>query len=116
MFDEAPVQIAAWFGCLAFGLMICNEGGKFLDRMRGKSPHPANEVLGAHSAEVTRRVEDLERDNKAVWEKMEADRIESKDAFIRLSETIGGLKSSVENISSQTSLLNLKLDNLTRRP
>ena len=115
MFDEAPVQIAAWFGCLAFGLMICNEGGKFLDRMRGKSPHPANEVLGAHSAEVTRRVEHLEHENAKVWAKMESDRIEAKDAFTGMAKEIGSLKSSVDNCATQSALLSVKLDNLIVR-
>jgi hypothetical protein len=41
---NAPVEIAAWLGCLAFGLMLFNEGAKLVDRVRG---NPGAAAAGA---------------------------------------------------------------------
>ena len=76
MIDTVPVQMAGWLGCLAFGLMLFNEGAKFVERIRGKRPHPPNEQLDLSVSQMERRVSRLEEDSSKVWTKMEADKTE----------------------------------------
>jgi hypothetical protein len=120
---NAPVQIAAWLGCLAFGLMLFNEGAKFVDRIRGKAPHPPNEQLEFSVAVMDRRVSKLEEDSARIWGKMEADKTEILRAgelraeklhnrINPLAESLEGLKSAVELNNQQTVLFGAKLDRL----
>jgi hypothetical protein len=76
MIDTVPVEIAAWLGCLAFILLLLNEGVKFTDRLRGKTPHPPNEQLSVSMSEIERRVAKLEHSNIKIWAKMETDKNE----------------------------------------
>jgi hypothetical protein len=118
-----PAQIAAWLGCLAFGLMLFNEGAKFVDRIRGKAPHPPNEQLEFSVAAMDRRVCKLEEESAKIWAKMEADKSEILRAgelrgeklhnrINPLAESIEGLKSAMELNNQQTVLFGAKLDRL----
>jgi hypothetical protein len=118
-----PVQIAAWLGCLAFGLMLFNEGAKFVDRIRGKAPHPPNEQLEFSVAAMDRRVCKLEEESAKIRAKMEADKSEILRAgelraeklhnrINPLAESIEGLKSAMELNNQQTVLFGAKLDRL----
>jgi hypothetical protein len=126
METTVPVQIAAWLGCLAFGLMLFNEGAKFIDRVRGKTPHPPNEQLDFSLTTLDKRVTKLENDAVEVWAKMEADKTEILRAgelraeklhhrINPIAEGLEGLKSSVDLNNQQTVLLNAKLDRLIER-
>ena len=118
-----PVQIAAWLGCLAFGLMLFNEGSKFVERIRGKAPHPPNEQLEFSVAAMDRRVCKLEEESGKIWAKMEADKSEIllagelraeklHNRINPLAESIEGLKSAMELNNQQTVLFGAKLDRL----
>ena len=120
---NAPVEIAAWLGCLAFGLMLFNEGSKFVDRIRGKTPQPPNEQLEFSVTAMDRRVCRLEEDSARIWAKMEADKAEMLRAgearceklhnrINPIAEGMEGLKSAVELNNQQTVLLGAKLDRL----
>jgi hypothetical protein len=120
---NAPVEIAAWLGCLAFGLMLFNEGSKFVDRIRGKTPQPPNEQLEFSVTAMDRRVSRLEEDSAKIWGKMEADKAEMLRAgearaeklhgrINPIAEGMEGLKSAVDLNNQQTVLLGAKLDRL----
>jgi len=120
---HAPVEIAAWLGCLAFGLMLFNEGSKFVDRIRGKSPQPPNEQLEFSVTAIDRRVCRLEEDSIKIWAKMEADKTEIllagevraeklHNRINPIAEGMEGLKSAAELNNQQTVLLSAKLDRL----
>jgi hypothetical protein len=126
METTVPVQIAAWLGCLAFGLMLCNEGSKFIDRVRGKTPHPPNEQLDFNLSTLDKRVTKLEDDAAQIWAKMEADKTEIllagemraeklHDRINPIAAGLEGLKSSVDLNNQQTVLLGAKLDRLMER-
>jgi hypothetical protein len=118
-----PIQIAAWLGCLAFALMLFNESSKFIDRVRGKAPHPPNEQLAFSVSAMDRRVTKLEADSAAIWAKMEADKSEillaGEQRADKLHQRINpiaagmeGLKSAAEINHQQTILMGAKLDRL----
>jgi len=118
-----PIQIAAWLGCLAFGLLLFNEAGKFVDRVRGKAPQPPNEQLEFSVTAMDRRVTKLEEESARIWTKMEADKTEIlKAGELRaeklhhrinpIAEGMEGLKSAVDLNNQQTILLSAKLDRL----
>jgi hypothetical protein len=120
---NAPVQIAAWLGCLAFGLMLFNEGSKSVDRIRGKTPHPPNEQLEFSVTAMDRRVCRLEEESVKIWAKMESDKTEILLAGEARAEKLHnrinpiaagleGLRSAVELNNQQTVLLGAKLDRL----
>jgi hypothetical protein len=120
---NAPVEIAAWLGCVAFGLMLFNEGAKFVDRIRGKTPHPPNEQLEFSVTAMDRRVCKLEEESDKIWAKMEADKTEILRAgelraeklhnrINPIGEGMEGLKAAVELNNQQTVLLSAKLDHL----
>jgi hypothetical protein len=120
---NAPVEIAAWLGCLAFALMLFNEGSKLVDRIRGKTPHPPNEQLEFSVSAMDRRVCRLEEDSVKIWAKMEADKTEILIAgevraeklhnrINPIAEGMEGLKSAVDLNNQQTVLLSAKLDRL----
>ncbi len=117
------MEIAAWLGCLAFGLMLFNEGAKFVDRIRGKTPHPPNEQLEFCVMAMDRRVCKLEEESAKIWAKMEADKTEILRAgelraeklhnrINPIGEGMEGLKAAVELNNQQTVLLSTKLDHL----
>ncbi len=118
-----PVEIAAWLGCLAFGFMLFNEGSKFVDRIRGKTPHPPNEQLEFSVAVMDRRVCKLEEDGAKRWAKMEADKTEIllagelraeklHNRINPIAEGMEGVKAAVELNNQHTVLLSAKLDHL----
>jgi len=118
-----PIQIAAWLGCLAFGLLLFNEAAKCVDRIRGKAPHPPNEQLEFSVTALDRRVNRLEEDSAKIWAKMEADKSEILMAgelraeklhhrINPIAEGMEGLKSAVDLNNQQTVLLSAKLDRL----
>ena len=120
---NAPVEIAAWLGCVAFGLMLFNEGAKFVDRIRGKTPHPPNEQLEFSVTAMDRRVCKLEEESDKIGAKMEADKTEILRAgelraeklhnrINPIGEGMEGLKAAVELNNQQTVLLSAKLDHL----
>jgi hypothetical protein len=115
--------MAAWLGCLAFGLLLFNEGSKFLDRVRGKTPQPPNEQLEFSVSAMDRRVCKLEEESMKVWTKMESDKTEILMAgalsaeklhnrINPIAEGMEGLKSAVDLNNQQTVLLGAKLDRL----
>jgi len=120
---SAPVEIAAWLGCLAFGLMLFNEGAKFVDRIRGKTPHPPNEQLEFCVTAMDRRVCRLEEESTKIWAKMEADKTEIllagelraeklHNRINPIAAGVEGLRSAAELNNQQTVLLSTKLDHL----
>ncbi len=120
---DPPVAIAAWMGCLAFGLMLFNEGAKFVDRLRGKTPQPPNEQLEFSVLTLDRRVSRLEEDSAKIWAKMEADKTEIllagearaeklHNRINPIAEGMEGLKSAADLNNQQTVLLGAKLDHL----
>src|ERR1035438_8329252 len=100
---NAPVEIAAWLGCLAFGLLLTNEGAKFVDRIRGKAPHPPNEQLEFSVTTMDRRGWQLAGELRA--EKLH-------NRINPIAEGMEGLKSAVDLNNQQTVLLGGKLDRL----
>ena len=126
---NAPVEIAAWLGCLAFAFMLFNEGAKLVDRIRGRAPQPPNEQLEFSVTAIDRRVCRLEEDSAKIWAKMEADKTEILSAGEARAEKLHnrinpiaagmeGLKSAVDLNNQQTVLLSAKLDRLmeTKKP
>ena len=120
---NAPVEIAAWLGCLAFALMLFNEGSKLVDRIRGRAPQPPNEQLEFSVTAIDRRVCRLEEDSAKIWAKMEADKTEILRAgearaeklhnrINPIAEGMEGLKSAVDLNNQQSVLLSAKLDRL----
>lgn len=120
---NAPVQIAAWLGCLAFGLMLFNEGSKFVDRIRGKTPYPPNEQLEFSVTAIDRRVCKLEEESMKIWAKMESDKTEIllagevraeklHNRINPIAEGMEGLRSAADLNNQQTVLLSAKLDRL----
>jgi hypothetical protein len=65
--------------------------------------------------EFERRVERLERDNKAAWEKMERDRMECQASINDPIHGLGALKSAVDMNNQQVILLGAKLDRLIEK-
>jgi len=59
-----PMQIAAWLTCLLAVFFLINEGGKVLDRWRGKPGQPANESLKLINDALEKRLATLEHDFK----------------------------------------------------
>lgn len=57
-FTPTPVELAAWLGCFVFLVAAVNQVGSMLDRFKGK---PANHELGAKAGDLTRRIEELEK-------------------------------------------------------
>ena len=117
------MEIAAWLGCLAFGLMLFNEGAKIVDRIRGRAPQPPNEQLEFSVTAIDRRVCRLEEESLRVWAKMEADKTEIllagevraeklHNRINPIAEGMEGLRSAVELNNQQTVLLSTKLDRL----
>jgi hypothetical protein len=120
---NARVEIAAWLGCLAFALMLFNEGSKLVDRIRGRTPHPPNEQLEFSVTAIDRRVSRLEEESQKIWAKMEADKTEIllagelraeklHNRINPIAEGMEGLKSAVDLNNQQTVLLSTKLDRL----
>jgi hypothetical protein len=120
---NARMEIAAWLGCLAFALMLFNEGAKLADRIRGKTPHPPNEQLEFSVTAIDRRVCRLEEESLRIWTKMEADKTEIllagelraeklHNRINPIAEGMEGLKSAVDLNNQQTVLLSTKLDRL----
>jgi len=120
---DPPVAIAAWLGCLAFGLMLFNEGAKFVDRLRGKTPQPPNEQLEFSVQALDRRLTRLEEDSAKVWGKMEADKTDIlladearaeklHNRINPIAEGMEGVKSAMDLNNQQTVLLGAKLDRL----
>jgi ribosomal protein S28E/S33 len=84
-----PVQIGAWLACLAFVLMVVNQGFKFSRNVKGPGANPPNELLGASHLELERRINNVEddiknlrdqltEDNRGVADKLENLRLEQK--------------------------------------
>lgn len=70
-----------WLLVAAASLAIAiNQVLKLTDRFRGEPPQPANPQLGQSVNELDRRVTMLERWQREVAEKMEADKIEIMNA------------------------------------
>ena len=57
----------------------------------------------------------LELENKQVWEKMERDRVEWKDAISQIKQTIGGLSKENELANQRICSFDGKLDRLLEK-
>ena len=116
---DPPYLIAAFLACLAFALMVFNQGGKAVDRFRGKQPHPPNEVLSANAQAVIERLDRLERGETKVWTKMEQDRVECARQLAEVNKTneerAVALHNRVNDILSAVSGLSGKIEQMNQR-
>ncbi len=100
LFDSVPVEIAAWLGCLAFVLMLLNEGAKFVNGIRGKVPHPPNESLALSATNMAERVQKLEDATGEIWATLRSEdaniRKEMQKTFQEIERSLGRIEGKID--------------------
>ena len=120
---NARMEIAAWLGCLAFALMLFNEGAKLADRSGARRRIRPTNNWNSASRRLTGGSAGWRRNHQRIWTKMEADKTEIllagelraeklHNRINPIAEGMEGLKSAVDLNNQQTVLLSTKLDRL----
>jgi hypothetical protein len=112
---SAPNSIKPWLECLFWFAAFCAALFYIARQLRGSPPQPPNETLALSGDELTRRVAHLENENKQVWEKMERDRIESKNDLSLIKADVAALKASTDLGNQRSCQMDAKIDCLLAR-
>ena len=108
--DTTTTEMGTWFFCLMgaaqLGLIVM-QIATFNSKQRREVSFAGEPV---DKKEFERRVEQLERESKAAWEKMEHDRMECQASINDPHHGLGALKAAVDMNNQQVVLLGAKLD------
>src|SRR5579872_1871494 len=99
-FESVPANLAGWVACLAFTLMLLNEGFKFFKNVKGDPGQPPNEQIQSSQNALTERVENLEEDLSEIRREMKEDReAQTKSASIRAA----GIYKKIDEVRAELS-------------
>jgi len=95
------VQLAGWLACLAFILGLVNGGLKLVDRVKGREPFPPNASLDARVAALERIEIESDSRRRAIYEKIEALRLENKSDAEGLHDRINDVLAAVSELRGE---------------